>query len=220
MATDSHETLESALRADIARLQREQAAQRRANTEPLPGPLADAFDPTERQVLGFHLRPVVASDFILLKKLNSPLYRHMFDLAEHQRAVAAGEQPEGSEPPTTPYDEEECVEMVYQFTIPVAQARGEILRGREYFRERAHAGVTDRAPIGALPKLVAAVIAHFVASYSTVVPFGSDTSDDQKTVFTTQPGANATVSGGGSTTSPNSAEGIPRWNDLSRTHFP
>lgn len=200
---------EAELAKDIAAHQARQAATRRANAEPLPGPLATAFNADELQALGIKLRPVVASDFILLKKLNSPLYRRTFELAEHARQVKAGELAADAPPPQTNFDEEECVEMIYQFSIPLPQARAELKRGREFFREQAQQAITDHAPVDALPRLVEAVVANFTAAFSTAVQYSGESKEGEETVFTTPAAAGATASAGGSITSRGSAGAIP-----------
>ena len=186
---------------DIAAHQAEQTAIRRANAEPLPGPLAVAYTIDELAVLGIKLRPVTAGDFILLKKLNSPLYRRTFELAEHQRKIAAGEIASDAKPPQTSFDDEECVEMIYQFSVTLPEARAQLRKGREHFREQAQQAITDKAPIDGLPKLVEAVVANFTAAFSTAVKYGSPAKEDGETVFTTPAAAAATASAGGSTTS-------------------
>ena len=204
------ESVNDLLARDIAAAQAQQVALRRANSEPLPGPLSLAFTAVELQQFGFTIRPVVASDFILLKKLNSPLYRRTFALAEHARKIQTAEIPEGSPLPAAEnYDEEECVEMVYQFLIPLPQARAELKRGREFFREQAHVYVTDRAPVNALPKLVATVIENFTNAFATAIRYEGAKDESEQTVFTTPPGADATASAGGSITSPASPAAIP-----------
>lgn len=200
--------VEAALHRDAAALHHRQQALRQANAEPLPGPLHAAFT-GPRQVLGFTLRPVVAGDFILLKQLNSPLYRQTFALAEHHRKISAQEIPAGTPLPATEYQDEECVEMVYQFVVPIAQARADLKRGRDYFRERACATVTDHAPVDALPTLLAATIENFTAAFATAIQYTAPQTEGEETVFTTPAAAGATASAGGSTTSRASAAAIP-----------
>lgn len=202
--------LDAALAADAAALQQRQQAQRRANAEPLPGPLAGAFAAEPLQVLGITLRPVVAGDFILLKKLDSPLYRRTFELAEHQRRIKAGEIPADAPLPATNFDEEECVEMIWQFTVPLPVARAALRKGREHFRETALQAITDQSPVDALPQLVEAVVANFTAAFSTAVEYeGAAAAEGEETVFTTPAAAGATASAGGSTTSRGSRAAIP-----------
>lgn len=200
------------LAKDVAAHQAKQQHTRRANAEPLPGPLSQAFTLEEMQVFGFTLRPVVAGDFILLKKLNSPLYRHVFALDEHARKIKAGEIPENAPPPKSDYDEEECVEMIFQFTRPISEVRAALRSGREAFRETAHAAILDRVPAARLdvfPRLVATVVENFTAAFSTAVQYGAPDKAEEQTVFTTRPGVEATASAGGLTTSPGSAVEIP-----------
>ncbi|TXH10004.1 MAG: hypothetical protein E6R03_15995 [Hyphomicrobiaceae bacterium] len=207
--------LDENLRRDVEALQRRQPHLRAANAEPLPGPLAKAFTAEELKQFGFIIRPVVASDFILLKRLESPLYRQTFVLAEHARKIKAGEIPPDAAPPATKYDEEECVEMIYQFTRPLAEVRTALQRGRIAFRETALQTITDAIPLARMdefPRLVATVVENFTAAFSTAVQYGDPKKDENETVFTTPAPAGATVSAGGSTTSRVSPTATPAKN--------
>jgi hypothetical protein len=218
---NSQPSVDECLRRDAEALQRRQPHIRRANAEPLPGPLSQAFTLDELKQFGFTIRPVVASDFILLKRLDSPLYRQTFALAEHARQIKAQEIPPDAQPPVTKYDDEECVEMIYQFTRPLEEVRRVLKRGRDHFRETALATITDAIPIAqmdAYPRLVTTVIENFTAAFSTAVEYGASEKDGDETVFTTPPGANATASVGGGTTSPGSPVAIPPKSNTSPTN--
>jgi hypothetical protein len=102
--------------------------------------------------------------------------------------------------------------MIYQFTRPLAQVRAALQRGRDKFREIALTTVTDAIPIAqmdAYPRLVTTVIENFTAAFSTAIQYGAGEKEESETVFTTPPGANATASAGGLTTSPGSPAAIP-----------
>jgi hypothetical protein len=212
--------VEAALAADVALHQRRSAATRQANAEPFPGPLAAAFVAEPPAVAGLELRPIVAGDFILFRKLDSPLYRRTFQIAEHQRQIAAGEVPENTAPPETKFDEEECVEMIYQLSVPIATARAALKKGRDAFRETALAAVTDRVPVTAFPELVAAVVSHFTAAFSTAVRYESPEDESKETVFTTPAEDVATASAGGLTTSRASVGETPPANPSSSRSCP
>ena len=206
------DVVQEQLARDAARLAAEQPLRRRANAEPLPGPLARAFGIEELKVMGFTIRPVVASDFILLKQLDSPLYRQVFALAEHARRVKAGEVLQDAPPPETKYDEAECVEMIYQFTRPLAEVRAALRAGRAQFRETALGAITDALPIAQMevfPRLVASVVENFTAAFGTAVQYGAPDKDENHSVFTTPAAAGATASAGGSIMSRDSVTGIP-----------
>lgn len=210
--------IDEALARDAAALAAQQPHIRRANAEPLPGPLSMAYTLDELNAFGLTIRPVVASDFILLKKLNSPLYRRTFELAEHARKIKAGEiPPESPLPNATEFTDDECVEMIYQFTIPLPRARAELKRGREFFQEQAQLHVTDRAPVNALPKLVATVVENFTQAFATAVQYEGEKAEGNETVFTTPAQATATASAGGSIMSPGSLVEIPLKNNSSPT---
>lgn len=184
----------------------EQAATRRANSDPLPGPLAGAFAADPLHVHGITFRKGRAGDFILAKKLNSPLYQQSLALAEHARKIATGELAKDAPPPDTRFTEEESAEIIYQFSVPIQQARADLAKGREFFREKALATIADRVPMDQFPALLEAAVTCFMSSFSTAVHYEADKPEGENIVnFRPQPQAPATASAGGGTLSPASA---------------
>jgi hypothetical protein len=162
--------IDELLAQDAARLQQTLQATRRANAEPLPGPLADAFG-LGRTVGGLRLRPVVAGDFPILRAVNSPFYRRTFSLAEHLRQIKADEIPSTTPPPVTPFDELEAAGMIYQFLAPIREVRESARAGREAFHQRAVAAVNRLVLPDQLTAVHAAVTANFSAAYDTAVEY-------------------------------------------------
>ncbi len=79
----------------------------RANREPLPGALAGAFDPMQSIKVGdYTIRPIVAGDYTLIKKLNSPVYRQILELQKEN----GGEEVQ--------VDDVEQWELIYILTNP------------------------------------------------------------------------------------------------------
>lgn len=197
--------LAAALAAEVQAVRIGAADLRAAHANPLPGPLAAAFDPDPVSVAGFQIRPVVASDFAILRRLDSPLHRRTLELAEHQRQIAAGTLPPEAAPPETQFTEEELAEMVYQFTQPVRQVRAELARGRDAFRETALVAISDRLGVLDLPALVAAVVANFTAAFGPALGHAAPSAEGEETVNFSRPPAPATAWAGGSISSPGSA---------------
>lgn len=112
---------------------------RHANAAPLPAPLAASPLPEPIRVGELTIRPFVPYDVVILRKLNSPLYRQMVELSkpDEQRTV-------------TDFDDDEEFEIIYQFITPIEEVRAELARGREHFRERARAAVAYNPGINVL----------------------------------------------------------------------
>lgn len=177
---------------------------RRANAEAFPGPLAQAFAEDPPNLHGFKLRPVVAADFILLRKLGSPLYKQTQALTEHAGKIKSGLLPEGTPMPKTDFEDEEAFEMIYQFTIPIHQARSELNKGRDYFRECALRAVADKLNPMHVPDLVTGIVNNFLATFATVIEHAPPAKEGGTEIvnFPAPPAAKATASAGGLNTSP------------------
>jgi hypothetical protein len=96
------------------------------------------------------LRPVVASDHVILRTLENPLLANL----------SAGET-------VRPSTEVEVWEAVYLFTVPVQQARAELARGREVYRECASRAIGDRFHAVTVGELAKRVVSHYIESWST-----------------------------------------------------
>jgi hypothetical protein len=146
-----------------------------ANVEPLPGPLKEAFGVAQfRSPL--RLRPVVQYDMVLLRKLQSPLFKHL-------EAQALGQ-----EAPKTEFSDEEGYEMLYLFTIPCKQAKQEVeALGADGFKQKAFDEIaTSLSPAG-FAAAIAELQENFINAFTTAVRYQADVPAGGKTVFTTPP---------------------------------
>jgi hypothetical protein len=105
----------------LTEFQLSQAASSRANAEPLPGALGDAFGQDTIMVGNIPVRKIVAGDWIILKQLNSPVYK--MQLGDSSEEIEAT-------------DEENC-ELVFQFINPIIKVREMLRKGRVHFTEQA-----------------------------------------------------------------------------------
>lgn len=174
--------------AQLARRASRNAAMSAANTEPLPGPLLDAFGGVPQSIAGLTVRPLVHFDFVILRKLESPLLR--------QLQSAGGD----TSKPATEFSDEQGYEMVFQFTRPAREAAAVLAKGKEEFRRRALEEIGMTLGPVEVALLIKAVEREFVRAFSTAVQYGVAAGIDG-TVFTMPPADPTTASAGGSTTS-------------------
>lgn len=163
-----------------------------AAADPLPGPLLDAFLPEVLRAAGFELRPVVASDWAILKRLNSPL------LTELKRASLQKDHPELADQKTT-FEEEDVWELLYLWTHHPRDSRALLAQGRQVYREAAMSKA-DRLPASVARQgqdIVGALFGNLLRSLSTQV--GHAPAGDDGPGFHSAPPQ--TASAGGSTTS-------------------
>lgn len=163
-----------------------------AASDPLPGPLLDAFLPEVLRAAGFELRPVVASDWAILKRLKSPL------LAELKRASLQKDHPELVDQKTT-FEEEDVWELLYLWSHHPRDSRALLARGREAYREAAMQ-VADRLPATIARDaegIISALFGNLLRSLSTQV--GHAPAGDDGPGFPSAPPQ--TASAGGLTTS-------------------
>lgn len=131
------------------------AAVDRANKEPLPGPLAEAFKPIlDIEVGPYKVRPLVHSDYTLFKELNSPFYRQMVSHDPNEQIT-----------PET----EEIFEICYQFTRTPKECRATLAKGRQAFREASFEVFGDK-PLNddTTVKVFSAVVEQFKLAQSTL----------------------------------------------------
>jgi hypothetical protein len=173
---------------EVAERAAREAAYAQANGAVLPGPLAEAIEPEPVEVAGLRVRRVVHYDFVLLRRLNSPLLKQLARAAEGQ---AGG----------TEFSDEDAYVMVWQFTRPVREAAA-------YLAEHGANGVRAAAleSIGCalgpveVGLLVQAVEREFVRALSTVVkyePARPAGADGGGAVFMPPPAGRMTGSAGG-----------------------
>ena len=169
---------------DVAAVRARDEAMARAARLPLPGPLLAAFDPPAcptARALGLEIRAPVASDFIVLQRIESPLLK----LGQEGLTIA----------------EEEAAEIVWQFTTPVKRVRQELSKGRAAFRECAVEAIMDRLSPMEVSAIITEVRETYLAWLSTVVPYEEVEQGGEVNMDFPQPPA-GTVPAGGSTMSP------------------
>lgn len=181
-----------------------QAAAEKVNGDPAPGPLAGAFLPEKLEHLGIEIREMQYFDILLLKKLDSPLFRRLKELSK----------PIGERKPA-PFTDEEGFEMVFQFTHDIFEVQKLILRGREVFLIEATRFVLELAKskvkdpgnsFREIPDFIHHLedlcVANFIRSMDTHVRYAPPDSPDSPKL---PPPDSRTESAGGSRMSPSSS---------------
>ena len=144
-------------------------AQKRAAADPLPGSLAEAFLSDAIQVGdNLYVRRVVASDWRIIKALDSPLYRQML---EYQKPEETREEIE--------FSDEEQWEMCWQFTHSPKECRALLAKGRDAFRETA-SEMADTISMPQMPMIIKAIVKQIYASFETSIKYSGD-GDEKKT---------------------------------------
>jgi hypothetical protein len=135
-------------------------ARARAAAEPLPGSLAEAFLEDAIEVIhGVKVRRVVASDWIILRWLNSPIVRQMLEM---QKPAAKREPVE--------YTAEEAYEICFQFTHNPKEVRALKEQGRKAFAEKAIEEFGDTFPTMEIAEsVVVAVSKQLQRSWATAL---------------------------------------------------
>lgn len=141
----------------------------RASADPAPGPIMEAFSDGITRICGLSVRRVVASDWMMLKALNSPIYRQLLEL---QKPLEIREE--------VPFSDEEGWEMICQFTHTPAQNRAQLAKGRDNYREWAIQETADTLKMEDAASVIAAVQSQITASHSTAQRHGSADNDSEK----------------------------------------
>lgn len=161
-----------------------------AASDPLPGPLLDAFLPEPLIAAGFVLRPVVASDWAVLKRIESPL------LKELARVSVAAKNPELAGE-TTIFVTEDIWELLFLWTHAPPLVRATLAKGRPHYRETAMAQA-DALPltfVGKEKEIIDALFGNLMRSLATQVGHAprAETNGD----FRLAPPATASAGGSG-----------------------
>lgn len=185
--------------AEAARHEARGAILSEANATPLPGPLLDAFAHVPEEIGGLKIRALVHYDFVLLKKLGSPLLDQL-------KRGAKSVQDQTAEPQqTTTFSDEQSYEMILQFSRPIEAAAALVEKGVAHFRTTAIREIGMKLGPVESALLVKAIEKEFIRAFSTVIkyvardPGGSG----EGAVFTQPPVVPKTDPAGGSTTSAN-----------------
>ena len=168
-------------------------AQKRASADPLPGPAGDAFAIHQGIKIGSSglvVRRVVATDWQILKALDSPILKMLLELRQNPSATVE-----------VPITVEEEWEMAYQFIRPVAEVRATLGEGREQFREMARSQVGDQIDESVVGLIRLAVLEQVRRTFETALAYKQEMEKDGEVTFFQDAGTNpATALAGGSTT--------------------
>ena len=163
--------------AIVAALEAKLAAQRRANADPLPGPLLDAFLPAPLPT-----RRVVAGDFIILKRLASPLLEQFFTAHEHARQVQAGTAT-APLPAETPLTNDQAAELLFVFGNPARRARELLaLHDLAEFRRRAVDWANKSGQAAELKQRLEAIQIQFGRIWQTALEYETDDAPGETTI--------------------------------------
>ncbi|HSY42848.1 MAG TPA: hypothetical protein VK811_02990 [Candidatus Acidoferrum sp.] len=197
---------------------REELASRieRAHAAVLPGALREAFGgeaargPLETGALG--LQPVTLGLTANLERIKSPLLdivRIMREVFSGSREGNASQREEGEGDPRMElirqkvselkFDEEQIAETVFIFTRPQKRVRKLLDAGHDTFREAAMDELGDKLHPTQIAALQRACAQHYVASFATIISYGSPPVENGEAVFHLPSPSNATGSVGGLT---------------------
>lgn len=138
-------------------------ARRRACADPLPGALADAFLEDAIQIgPNTFVRRVVASDWKVLKWLDSPIFKAMLEFQKDEKLRDE-----------VPFTDEEQWEMAWHFTHSPKEARELMARGRESFRSACTVWADD-LPMPSLPAAINAMQKQIIKSFSASLKYGGE----------------------------------------------
>lgn len=156
-------------------------AKARANSNPLPGPLGDAFDDrgfitVETQIGKLEVRPIVAYDFEIMRQHNMSMHQFILELAK---------QPQLRE--EIPWSAEERWILCWMFTRPCADVRKVYRIGKQAMIDAALSEIADRLHPMEIENLVQAVQLQFGKSIMTAVEYG--TGEKSKEMFFQDAGA-------------------------------
>jgi hypothetical protein len=184
----------------------------RAQSEPFPGPLLDAFVNDAPVVHGFKLQPVAMGLIMILKKIQSPLLEIVRIMREEFTRPPSGTHGDDATRENVwtrinerldkevSAEDEQFVETIFCFIHPLNEIRLLLNSGRAAFRERALREISDRVTTAQMADLQKAVSMHYRASFATVINH-SPPSAEGGTVFTPPPAGAQMALAGGSTCS-------------------
>ena len=139
-------------------------SQKRAAADPLPGPLSDAFlKGAIRISRDVAVRRIVASDWHILKGLDSPILRQLLEL---QKDESLREE--------TAYSDVEQCEMVYQFTHTPKECRELLAQGRNLFKAKAEDYCDDQINFAQMPQIIAAITKQLSDCIATSLSYSAD----------------------------------------------
>ncbi len=176
------------------------SASNRANGNPLPGALSDAFTKSAIKVGPVMVRKIVASDWIVLRTLKSPIIKLVEELA--QRA----NNPE-LPPPEVDVSDQDEIDIAFQFTRMPGDVRAVLANGVEAFRSAASAKIGDELEAATVKLIGVAVMEQIRRTWATPLKYKQEMEQDgEVTFFLDSSREKMTASAGGSNTSAVSGE--------------
>jgi hypothetical protein len=156
----------------------ESMAAKRAESNPLPGSLGDAFLSGPITIAGHEVRKLVASDYVIFKFLDSPILRQLLELSK-----AADKQESVS------FTDEEEWEMCWQFIHTPRECRELMKKGRESFRELCSVEIGDSFSPEQTKLIVLAISEQVRRNGDTAVKFVADAKEKGEITFFREPPA-------------------------------
>jgi hypothetical protein len=157
-----------------------------AAADPLPGPLSVAFLPNDIEVYGYKVRSIVAYDWAIMKKLNSPVYRQMLEVMQNGEKAREIE----AEP-------DELWDLIFLLTRPCAESDVLIRKSIEAFREAAKQEIGFRLNVGHIGALTKACTEQLYAHMQTMMSYSPQEQEGEVRNFPTAEPTPATDSAGG-----------------------
>ena len=150
--SDQPSTIPGLSPADMARHQQRHAELTAANDEPLPGPLAEALDPTPITVCGITLYPITPGHVQAMALIDHPL-----------RKITKGLAAE--------YTFDDILTGAYILSLPPAAARAQARIGLASFLEAAYVAIGDRISPAVIPQLTLAIAQILKIGTSTAIGY-------------------------------------------------
>jgi hypothetical protein len=149
-----------------------QMASDRASADPFPGPLSEAFCKGAIQVGEFQVRKIVASDWKILKALDSPILKFIQEMIQDPGQV-----------PDVPVNDVEEWEVCLQFTRDPESVRELLSKGREVFRSAATKEIGDTVEAETVKIIVACVAEHIRRSWATALSYKAELEEKGEVTF-------------------------------------
>lgn len=163
----------------------ETEAAKRASADPLPGPLAAAFGPQDIIVDNWHIRPLVAYDWAVMKDTNHAIYRQMLEYMQ------LGDKAPDVEP--TP---QEAWEIIYLLSRPCEAADEVFQRGAKAFATAARREIGMKLHPGEITLLSKACFTQVQRHMTTMVKYAQKADKDGEQSFFPQPPSETASAGG------------------------
>lgn len=195
------------------------AAIEQAHATVLPGALRDAFA-GDRALAGGHLlQPVTLGLTANLERIKSPLLEAVRIMREEmsssssptlgERIEVRGQENQESSAPdprlanvrkrisALKFEEEQIAETVFVFTRPQKRVRKLLDSGRDKFREAVMEELGDKLHPAQMAVLQRACAQHYVASFATIIGYGTPPAEEGAVVFPPPSPGTVTGSAGG-----------------------